>query len=213
MAIPLSIERNIAQPGIEQANFVKYLTEANLPISNSKTIAYQSLYHLVVTETSPGVTSTTAKFFTGAYDQALTNFPGNSFVLPQSQHFLVTDIQAGRWQGGENVTTVSSLQKGFVSGPSSQGVNDANSKTIVNSTYTFTVNGIVQQKDIPLAEFDNSLVTQQRGRFSLSQPILIPAQSDLSLTVTAKGSGNLSPFPSGGRECGLWFELIGIGLI
>ena len=39
MAIPASIEKNIALPGVEQANFVKYLTAANLPISNSKTIA------------------------------------------------------------------------------------------------------------------------------------------------------------------------------
>ncbi|GAF95567.1 unnamed protein product, partial [marine sediment metagenome] len=87
MAIPQSIERNIALPGVEQANFVKYLTKANLPISNSKTIAYQSLYHFV--QTSDNTTlATTAKFFTGTYDQALTNFPGNNFVLPQSQHFL-----------------------------------------------------------------------------------------------------------------------------
>jgi len=213
MAIPLSIERNIAQPGIEQANFVKYLTEANLPISNSKTIAYQSLYHLVVTETAGGVTSTTAKFFTGAYDQALTNFPGNTFVLPQSQHFLVTDIQMGTWLGSEESLTVQSLRKGIVSGENSQDVNNGNVSTIVNSTYTFTVNGIVMQKDIPLAEFDNALVTQQRGRFSLSQPVLIPAQSDLSLTVTAKGTGSLSPAPGSGVNCGLWFELIGIGLI
>ena len=54
---------------------------------------------------------------------------------------------------------------------------------------------------------------QQRGRFTLSQPILIPAQSDLSLVVTAKGTGNLSPNPGGGRQTGLWFELLGIGLI
>ena len=33
MAIPMSIERNIAMPGVEQANFVKYLTDANLPIN------------------------------------------------------------------------------------------------------------------------------------------------------------------------------------
>jgi|TARA_E500000318_G_C3483727_1_gene181478 hypothetical protein len=212
MAIPLSIERNIAQPGIEQANFVKYLTEANLPISNSKTIAYQSLYHVVVTETAGAVTSTTAKFFTGAYDQSLTNFPGNTFVLPQSQHFLVTDIQAGTWTGAETSNTFADLRKGFLA-PNSQSVNNTNVNTIVNSTYTFTVNGIVMQKDIPLAEFDNTLVTQQRGRFTLSQPILIPAQSDLSLVVTAKGTGNLSPNPGGGRQTGLWFELLGIGLI
>jgi hypothetical protein len=29
MAIPQSIERNIALPGVEQANFVKYLTNTN----------------------------------------------------------------------------------------------------------------------------------------------------------------------------------------
>ena len=214
MAIPASIERNIALPGVEQANFVKYLTAAQLPISNSKTIAYQSLYHFV--ETSDNTTiATTAKFFTGTYDQALTNFPGNNFVLPQSQHFLVTAIQGGTWGGASNTvqTPFTVVNKGFAA-IDSQSVADGAVNTLYNAVYTLTVNGIVMQKDIPLTQFDNTLVTDCRGRFKLSQPILIPSQSDFSLVVSAKGNGNLQAI-SDEKDVsnGLWFELIGIGLI
>jgi len=213
MAIPQSIERNIALPGVEQANFVKYLTAANLPISNSKTIAYQSLYHFLISKSSGG-TSTTLKFFTGTYDQALTNFPGNNFVLPQSQHFLVTAIQAGGWEATNSAgaTPITKVRKGFTS-ISSQSVADKTFNTLFNAVYTFTVNGIVMQKDVPLTVFDNTLGTQQRGRFELSQPVLIPSQSDFSLTVSSKGNGNLAYDASTEVATGLWFELIGIGLI
>ena len=69
------------------------------------------------------------------------------------------------------------------------------------------------QKDVPLTMFDNTLGTQQRGRFELSQPVLIPSQSDFSLTVSSKGNGNLDYDASTEVATGLWFELIGIGLI
>ena len=212
MAIPKSIERNIAMPGVEQANFVKYLTAANLPISNSKTIAYQSLYHFVVTDDTT-TTATTAKFFTGQYDQQLTNFPGNNFVLPQSQHFLVTAIQGGGFTGtGAAATPFTKVAKGFTA-ESSQSVAAKTFNQLFSATYTFTVNGIVMQKEIPLTVFDNTLGTQQRGRFELSQPILIPSQSDISLVVQAKGSANLDYDASAETATGMWFELIGIGLI
>ncbi|NNE33318.1 MAG: hypothetical protein HKN40_13220 [Winogradskyella sp.] len=214
MAIPQSIERNIALPGVEQANFVKYLTKANLPISNSKTIAYQSLYHFVQTA-DLATNATTAKFFTGTYDQNLTNFPGNNFVLPQSQHFLVTAIQAGGWIGfdGVSATPFTRVAKGFAATDSQQVANNG-VNTLFNATYDFTVNGIVMQKAVPLTQFDNVLLTQQRGRFELSQPILIPSQSDFSLVVSAKGNQNLNFDRSQvERVNGLWFELIGIGLI
>ena len=214
MAIPASIEKNIALPGVEQANFVKYLTAANLPISNSKTIAYQSLYHFLISK-SATVTATTLKFFNGTYDQALTNFPGNNFVLPQSQHFLVTAIQAGGWvaTNAAGATPITVVRKGFTA-INSQSVASKTFNLLFSATYTLTVNGIVMQKDIPLTVFDNTLGTQQRGRFELSQPILIPSQSDFSLTVSAKGAGlDLTYDANTEVGNGLWFELIGIGLI
>jgi len=214
MAIPQSIEKNIALPGVEQANFVKYLTEANLPISNSKTIAYQSLYHFV--QTSDNTTlANTAKFFTGTYDATKTNFPGNNFVLPQSQHFLVTAIQGGIWVGSSNTasTPYTRITKGFAS-INSLSTADNNNNFLFSATYDFTVNGIVMQKGIPLTEFDNVMLTQQRGRFELSQPILIPSQSDFSLVVSSKGAATLqADKQSSDAINGIWFELIGIGLI
>ncbi len=115
MALPLSIEKNIAMPGVEQANFVKYLTDANLPISNSKTIAYQSLYHIIKTEdAAAGSGEQSVSFFTGTYDATLTNFPGNSFVLPQSQHFLVTAIQSGYVQFNGSTSTITKYNKGWI---------------------------------------------------------------------------------------------------
>ena len=71
------------------------------------------------------------------------------------------------------------------------------------------------QKGIPLTQFDNILLTQQRGRFELSQPILIPSQSDFSLVVNSKGvAATLQPDrQSQEQKAGLWFEIIGIGLI
>jgi len=211
MAIPISIERNIAQPGLQQANFVKYLTDAELPISTSKTIAYQSLYHVLETSTAPGPGITSANFFTGPYVATNTNFPGNTFVLPQSQHFLVTAIQGGNYSG--DIGTSASFYKGFVVERQEAAVGITNAG-LVGATYTFTVNGIVQQKDIPLTEFDNTLITAQRGRFELSQPILIPAQSDLQLRVTSVTGLPITAYPIDGETAqGIWFELIGIALI
>jgi len=214
MALPLSIERNIAMPGVEQANFVKYLTDANLPISNSKTIAYQSLYHILkVEEAASGQGDLSATFFTGTYDATLTNFPGNSFVLPQSQHFLVTAIQSGYVQFNGATNTITKYNKGWMAS-NSQGVGNSSSASGMKAIYDLVVNGIVLQKGIPLSEFDNTLVTQNRGRFELSQPILIPAQSDISLRLTAKtGTGGIIPVGDDSNDGGVWFELIGIGLI
>ena len=162
MAIPASIEKNIALPGVEQANFVKYLTAANLPISNSKTIAYQSLYHFLISKSST-VTATTLKFFNGTYDQALTNFPGNNFVLPQSQHFLVTAIQAGGWvaTNAAGATPITVVRKGFTA-INSQSVASKTFNLLFSATSTLTVNGIVMQKDIPLTVFDNTFQRPNR---------------------------------------------------
>jgi len=215
MAIPMSIERNIALPGVEQANFVKYLTDANLPINNSKTIAYRSLYHILKSEDSAGGTSVSSlTFFQGNYVADNTNFPGNSFILPQSEHFLVTSIQSGRVgidvSAGE--TTFNNWTKGW-SAVTSQGVNAIDQAGVNTAQYTFTVNGIVVQKDIPMSVFDNVLVTKERGRFELSQPVLIPAQSDLSIRLTTNAPDGLRVFNDDANDGFIWFELQGLALI
>lgn len=213
MAIPMSIERNIANPGMEQANVVKFLTRANLNISNSKTIAYQSLYHFLDTYDGGGATTTTAiTFFNGAYDAQRTNFPGNSFVLPQSQHFIVTAIQGYTYTGTIADFTNWNQVKGFTT----RDQNVANSLGnigLVNAVYTLTVNGIVVQKDIPLTMMDNTLVSGHRGRFEFSQPIVIPAQSDISLRVRSLAGLSLTADDLESDVQGIGFELIGLGLI
>jgi len=215
MAIPMSIERNIALPGVEQANFVKYLTDANLPINNSKTIAYRSLYHILRSEDSAAGTSVSSlTFFQGNYVASQTNFPGNSFILPQSEHFLVTSIQSGRAgiDVGAGATTFSNWRKGW-SASNSQGVNQVDQQGVNTAQFTFTVNGIVVQKDIPMSVFDNVLVTKERGRFELSQPILIPAQSDLSIRLITRSPSGLRIFNDDANDGYIWFELQGLALI
>ena len=215
MAIPMSIERNIAMPGVEQANFVKYLTDANLPINNSKTIAYRSLYHILKAEDGAGGTAESSlTFFQGNYVARETNFPGNSFILPQSEHFLVTSIQSGRGAVDTSAGTTFSqnFRKGW-SADDSQNVNTSTMQGVNTAQYTFTVNGIVMQKDIPMSVFDNVLVTQQRGRFELSQPILIPAQSDLSIRLSTTSPQGLQVFGDDKTDGYIWFELQGSALI
>ena len=215
MAIPMSIERNIALPGVEQANFVKYLTDANLPINNSKTIAYRSLYHILKSEDAAAGTSVSSlTFFQGNYVSRETNFPGNSFILPQSEHFLVTSIQSGSGAVDTGTGTVftQNFKKGW-SAVDSQNVNNINQQGVNTAQYTFTVNGIVVQKDIPMSVFDNVLVTKERGRFELSQPVLIPAQSDLSIRLTTTSPNGLRVFNDDRNDGYIWFELQGLALI
>lgn len=216
MAIPMSIERNIALPGVEQANFVKYLTDANLPINNSKTIAYRSLYHILKSEDAAAGTSVSSlTFFQGNYVADNTNFPGNSFILPQSEHFLVTSIQSGRVGNQESTglgTAYSNWRKGW-SAVDSRGVNSVDQQGVNTAQYTFTVNGIVVQKDMPMSVFDNVLLTKERGRFELSQPILIPAQSDLSIRLSTTSPSGLRVFNDDQNDGYIWFELQGLALI
>ena len=42
--LPLSIQKRFAQPGKLEAEFLNYLRQANAPIDQSKTIAYEVLY-------------------------------------------------------------------------------------------------------------------------------------------------------------------------
>jgi len=64
-----------------------------------------------------------------------------------------------------------------------------------------------------MSVFDNVLVTKERGRFELSQPILIPAQSDLSIRLITRSPSGLRIFNDDANDGYIWFELQGLALI
>jgi hypothetical protein len=208
--LPLSIEKRISQPGILERQFLNYLRMANAPIDQSKSIAYEVLYHTVETTNRNNV-----EFFTGQLDQAFTNIRG-SFVRPQSEHFLIYGLRGYREDGTvEQPFTPASnvpLTKGFTS---QSAYADVTMSPYSNATLSIQVNSIRMARKIPLLEFDNEMVNTQKGTMLLDQPILWEGQTELKLSVQTNDPANVftaqPPIPE--FKSYMRFDLLGIGLI
>lgn len=207
--LPLAIETRLSQPAMIENNLINYFTLAQLPINQSKSIAYQSLYH----QKNVGG-RTQAQFFTGTFENENTNIDTGSFVRPQSEHFLIYGIKV--WDAvytpPEGGTNFPQLLKGAYSADNNAGAGEIDA-SIANATYDVIINGIRVIKAMPLIYHDNTLVTGQRGEISLSQPLIWMGQSELQLNVSCNSTTNPFPDASTEFETALRFELIGIGLI
>ena len=61
--LPLQIQKRFANPGKLENDFMNYITKANLPVQQSKTIATQVLYDAKQVSTFQSV-----EFFTGKFN-------------------------------------------------------------------------------------------------------------------------------------------------
>lgn len=121
------------------------------------------------------VGATNLQFFDGAYSTARSNFPGGSFIMPQSEHAIITAI---RMCEGASATITST---GWT-----YGVNDAIGK---NGLLRMTNNGVTVLTDIPLTAFNPGLVTNggttdDIGIFYLMEPIVLLGQTDIRTQIT-----------------------------
>ena len=197
--LPLSIQKRFAQPGKLEQEFLNYLRRANAPIDQSKTIAYDVLYHgLNVSNQSQ------AEFFTGALVQNQTNIRG-SFVRPQSEHFVIYGIRGYQSVPDEVTNFNVTWKKGFTSTDATADTPDG---ILMNAQMSIQINSVRMNKYIPLGEFDNELTTKDRGTLILDQPLLWQGQTELKLTVETNDPANLFL-----ENQYLRFDLLGLGLI
>jgi hypothetical protein len=84
-----------------------------------------------------------------------------------------------------------------------------------NATLSIQVNSIRMARKIPLMEFDNEMVNNQKGTMLLDQPILWEGQTELKLSVQTNDPANvfntIPPVPE--TKSYMRFDLLGIGLI
>lgn len=206
--LPLSIQKRFAQPGKLEAEFLNYLREANAPIDQSKTIAYEVLYHgLDVSAQS------TVDFFTGALVQNQTNIRG-SFVRPQSEHFVIYGIRGYQYKKEDGPVNNFCVPwaKGFTATVFTEDLSEC---SLVNAQLSVQVNSVRMLKYVPLTEFDNVLTTKDRGTMILDQPILWQGQTELKLTVETNDPATTLGSIGAGEEAKQYmrFDLLGLGLI
>jgi len=201
--LPLSIQKRFAQPGKLEQEFLNYLRKANAPIDQSKTIAYEVLYHgLNVTGQSQ------ADFFTGALVQNQTNIRG-SFVRPQSEHFVIYGIRGYEFNQEEEVTNFCvPWEKGFTATDFTGPKSDC---TLVNAQLSIMINSVRMLKYIPLTEFDNVLTTKDRGTMILDQPLLWQGMTEAKLTIETNDPA--TTLGGGIGQQYLRFDFLGLGLI
>ena len=206
--LPLSIEKRISQPGLLERQFLNYLREANAPIDQSKSIAYEVLFDIKETTGQNNV-----ELFTGQLNQAFTNIRG-TYVRPQSEHFLIYAIR-GYTESNQEQPFVPEANIPMVKG--FQGLNGFLDKPLQPyplATMSISVNSVRMAKKIPLSEFDNFMTNRERGTLFLDQPILWEGQTELKIRVETNDSNNL--FPGGGADetkSYIRFDLLGLGLI
>ena len=123
--------------------------------------------------------STTVNFFDGAYSVNRTNFPGGSFVMPQSEHAIITGI---RVLSGVNATLQATDWAAGVSDP-----------IVKNGTLTITSNGDTVATQIPGTVFRSELfgnavagsatiageTDDNAGFWWLAEPIVLLGQTDI----------------------------------
>lgn len=201
--IPNAIEKRLANPSQLEKDFLNYLRMSNAPIQESKTISFDILYHqkdftnLAVNE-----------LFTGEFIQANTNIEGNSFVRPNSEHFLIFGM--GGYVSDKLGAGTGQWNKGFTS---DLAFTDAPEGIFTNATLDFLNNGIKVLKDMPLTEFDNeNLGGNDRGILWLDQPILWQGAEAIKITIKSNDPLNRWNVDGDQRGC-IMIQLIGIGLI
>ncbi len=165
--LPLSIQKRFSQPAKLERDFLNYLRRANAPVDQSKTIAYEVLYHGL------GVGGqNTVDFFTGALVQNQTNIRG-SFVRPQSEHFVIYAVRGYQAQPDEVTNFNIQWQKGFTT---SDFTTDTPIAELVGAQMSVLINSVRMMKYVPLTEFDNVLTTKERGTMELGQLFLWQGQ-------------------------------------
>ena len=202
--IPLQIQKRFANPGKLENDFMNYLSKANLPVQQSKTIATQVLYDAKRVDTFQSI-----EFFTGNFQQNLTNIEGD-FVRPASEHFLIYGIMASFCEFRNGAT---SGDFPWIKGFTSQGpFNDNQFVPFQNAQVSIEVNSVRYLKYVPTTEWDTETKDKSSGWCYLNTPILWPGQTQLKLTLETNDNSIIFPAQQDSQTF-VRFDLYGIGLI
>lgn len=146
---------------------------------------------VIYDQVAVGATSTAA-FFQGTPSTTRTNFPGGSFIMPASEHAIITGI---RFCQGNNATLTSTQW--------SYGVYTA---AFLNGEVTVTSNGETVLTQLPMSAFMSNqdqnispaatpgapyikgVTSDDAGMFYLIEPIVLLGQTDIKTTVTLKSN-------------------------
>jgi hypothetical protein len=148
---------------------------------------------VIYDQVAVGATATAA-FFQGTPSTTRTNFPGGSFIMPASEHAIITGI---RFCQGNNAALTSTQW--------SYGVYSA---AFLNGEVTVTSNGETVLTQLPMSSFmsnQNQNITaavapgapsiagvnnDDAGMFYLIEPIVLLGQTDIKTTVTLKSNAS-----------------------
>lgn len=189
--IPSLVLQHLSNPANIEELFIKYIEKAGLRIDASKTIAGIAYYH----KQNFAAGSNGIKFFSGTYNEDLTNMPGNSFIRPLSEHSLIWAI---RVETDTNATVEDAMWI-----PGVQG----GSVFMANTKMTITTNSEVKIKDYPLTEALTDLTVRTNGLIPLAEPVFWGGQQDFIIDVDGQG-GNVALATDAMK-----LTLIGLGLI
>lgn len=140
--------------------------------------------------------ASTAQFFQGTPSTTRTNFPGGSFIMPASEHAIITGI---RFLSGNNATLTSTQWQA--------GVYTA---AFLNGQVTITSNGETVITSLPMTVFQSNVSQlstaaaapgtpaivgesdDNAGYFWLMEPIVLLGQTDIKTTVTLQSNASAS---------------------
>jgi len=205
MSLPIQIQKRFANPGKLENDWMNYLEKANLPVTQSKSIAMQVLYDAKRVDGFQSI-----EFFTGNFDATLTNIEGD-FVRPMSEHFLIYGIMA-------SYCTVSDADAAdgkfdWVKGFTTQAqFTDTPTFPFQNAQVSIMTNSVRYMKYIPTTEWDGELATDSNGVLKLNTPILWSGNTSLKLTLQTNDLNIIFPLDEGNKTF-VRFDLIGLGLI
>jgi hypothetical protein len=138
--------------------------------------------------------NTTAQFFQGTPTTTRTNFPGGSFIMPASEHAIITGI---RFLQGNNATLTSTQWSAGCYTPA-----------FLNGQVTITSNGETVITSLPLTAFQSNTnqnlaagaaapsiageTDDNAGMFWLMEPLVLLGQTDIKTTVTLQSAASAS---------------------
>ena len=204
--IPLQIQKRFANPGKLENDFMNYLSKANLPVNQSKTIATQVLYDAKRVDGFQSV-----EFFTGNYNALNTNIEGD-YVRPASEHFLIYGIMAS-FANPVPDANANNGQYDWIKGfTTTNAFADTQQIPLQNAQVSIEINSVRYNKYIPTTEWDGELKDRSNGWCFLNTPLLWPGQTQMKLVLETNDNAILFPTTAANQFL-VRFDLYGIGLI
>ena len=173
---PLMIQRLLQADGGKEGLLVAALT--NFFSANfGKTTLPKVAADFAIYDQLPVVGATTFEFFQGQFTTARSNFPNGSFIMPESEHALITGI---RIYTGANANPIATDWQ--------PGANDA---AVKNGKMSILINGQKVLTELPLTQFGQVQLSataqgetdQDRGAFYFYEPLVLLGQTGINVQV------------------------------